>query len=60
VVDLAAYHAAFLAAAAVALVGSVVALTINDADASATMVRRRAGREVQRTRTRSPAPEPAS
>jgi len=59
-VNLAAYHAAFLATAAVALVGSVVALTINDADAAATMVRRRAGREAQRTHTRSPAPEPAS
>ena len=38
--DLTAYHAAFLVAAAIALVGSVVALTIRDADAAATMVRR--------------------
>ena len=46
VAHLAAYHAAFLAAAGVALVGAVVALTINDGDASATMVRRRARPEV--------------
>ena len=38
--NLAAYHAAFLVAAGVALVGSVAALTISDADAAATMVRR--------------------
>ena len=40
VANLAAYHAAFLVAAGVALIGSAVALTINDADAAATMVRR--------------------
>jgi EmrB/QacA subfamily drug resistance transporter len=34
-----AYHAAFLAAAGIALIGALVALTINDADAAATMVR---------------------
>jgi MFS family permease len=39
--DLAAYHAAFLAAAGVAVVGAVVALTIHDVDAASTMVRRR-------------------
>jgi MFS family permease len=39
--DLAAYHVAFLAAAGVAVVGAVVALTIHDADAASTMVRRR-------------------
>ena len=39
--DLAGYHAAFLVAAGVALVGAAVALTIKDADAAATMVRRR-------------------
>jgi MFS family permease len=38
--DLAGYHAAFLVAAALAAVGVVVALTIHDADAAATMVRR--------------------
>ena len=37
--NLAAYHAAFLTAAGLALVGSAVALTIKDADAAATMVR---------------------
>jgi EmrB/QacA subfamily drug resistance transporter len=39
--DLAGYHAAFLVAAGVALVGAAVALTIKDVDAAATMVRRR-------------------
>jgi EmrB/QacA subfamily drug resistance transporter len=39
--DLAAYHVAFLAAAGVAVAGAVVALTIHDADAASTMVRRR-------------------
>ncbi len=38
--DLAAYHAAFLVAAALAAVGAAVALTIHDADAAATMIRR--------------------
>ncbi len=38
--DLAGYHAAFLVAAGVSLVGAAVALTIHDADAAATMVRR--------------------
>ena len=38
--DLAAYHAAFLVAAALAAVGAAVALTIHDADAASTMVRR--------------------
>ncbi len=42
--NLAAYHAAFLAGAGIALVGAVVALTINDADAAATMVRRMSAR----------------
>src|ERR1019366_7845169 len=37
---LAGYHAAFLVAAGVSLVGAAVALTIHDADAAATMVRR--------------------
>jgi MFS family permease len=38
--SLAAYHDAFLAAAAVALLAIAAALTIRDADAAATMVRR--------------------
>jgi len=38
--DLGAYHAAFLTAAGLALLGAAVALTIKDADAQATMVRR--------------------
>lgn len=38
--DLAGYHVAFLVAAALAAVGIVVALTIHDADAAATMIRR--------------------
>jgi MFS family permease len=38
--NLAAYHAAFLVAAGLAAAGAVVALTIHDADAAATMVRR--------------------
>jgi EmrB/QacA subfamily drug resistance transporter len=58
-VNLAAYHAAFLTAAAVALVGSLVALTINDADAAATMVRRRFTHPRSAT-SRSPAPTEAA
>ena len=38
--NLTAYHAAFLTAGAVALIGSGVSLTIKDADAAATMVHR--------------------
>jgi Na+/melibiose symporter-like transporter len=60
VANLTAYHAAFLAAAGVALVGSFVALTINDADASATMVRRRAKEFRPAAATPSPSVEPAS
>jgi MFS family permease len=52
VANLAAYHAAFLAAAAVALAASALALTINDADAAATMVRPGA----HRSRARPPEP----
>ncbi len=43
--NLAAYHAAFLTAAGLALIGAGVALTIHDADAAATMVGRFARRE---------------
>ena len=39
--NLAAYHLAFLLAAGIAVAGAVVALSIHDADAAATMVRRR-------------------
>jgi EmrB/QacA subfamily drug resistance transporter len=41
VANLAAYHATFLVAAGIALVGAAIALTIHDADAAVTMVRRR-------------------
>lgn len=40
--DLAGYHAGFLMAAGFAVLGAILALTISDADASATIVRRRA------------------
>jgi EmrB/QacA subfamily drug resistance transporter len=49
-----AYHAAFLTAAAVALVAAVCALTVSDADAAATMVRRR-----RTSRTTAVTPQPA-
>jgi len=42
--NLAAYHVAFLVAASLAAAGAVVALTIHDADAAATMVRRGSSR----------------
>ncbi len=45
VANLNAYHAAFLTAAGLALMGAGVALTIHDVDASATMVRRLTHRE---------------
>jgi EmrB/QacA subfamily drug resistance transporter len=45
--DLAAYHAAFLVAAALAVVGAAVALTIHDADAASTMIRRGSRRTSQ-------------
>jgi hypothetical protein len=38
--DLTSYHVAFLVAAGLAVMGAAVALTIHDADAAATMVRR--------------------
>ena len=47
--DLTAYHAAFLVAAATALIAALCALTISDAEAAATIVPR------QRRRGRSPA-----
>ncbi len=60
VANLAAYHAAFLAAAVVALAGAAVALTINDADAAATMVRRRAKQFRPPSRKPTPAVDPAT
>jgi hypothetical protein len=54
---LTAYHYAFLAAAAVAVLGALVALTVNDADASQTMVRR--GRRAT-SQTTQPAPVPVA
>jgi len=57
--NLTAYHAAFVATAVVALIGSAVALTIKDADASATMVRRGARRPARRG-AKPAAVEPAS
>jgi MFS family permease len=41
--NLTAYHVAFLIAAGIALAGAAVALTIHDADAAATIVRRSRG-----------------
>jgi EmrB/QacA subfamily drug resistance transporter len=55
--NLAAYHAGFLAAAAVAVIAAAVAFTIHDADAAATMVPRRGGPAVKQAE--EPAPEPA-
>jgi len=56
--DLSAYHAAFLAGAASALLGALAALTVHDEDAAKTMVRR--GRLARQTRVREPAPVPAA
>jgi EmrB/QacA subfamily drug resistance transporter len=60
VANLAAYHAAFLVASVIAVAGSAVALTIKDADAAATMVRRgsRPGKTVAATPTGAAAPAP--
>ena len=52
--NLTAYHAAFLAAAGIALVASAMALTINDADAAATMVRRGKPKAETETETEDP------
>jgi len=43
--DLAGYHAAFVVAAGIAILASLTALTVHDADAAATMVRRRRAKE---------------
>jgi Na+/melibiose symporter-like transporter len=53
--NLDAYHAAFLVAAGVALVGAAVALTIKDVDAAATMVRRSRGKPEPSPATLEPA-----
>jgi EmrB/QacA subfamily drug resistance transporter len=45
--DLTAYHGSFLAAAVVTVIAAGVALTVPDADAAATMVRRRRRRTVE-------------
>jgi EmrB/QacA subfamily drug resistance transporter len=60
--DLGAYHAAFLTAAVLALLGSAVALTIEDADARATMVRRvaRPERQADQPAGRRHAADPAA
>jgi EmrB/QacA subfamily drug resistance transporter len=50
--NLAAYHAAFLTAAGIALVAGAIALTIKDADAASTMVRR--------VTAKVPAPSPST
>jgi MFS family permease len=57
--NLAAYHAAFLTGAAVALIGAGVALTIHDADAAATMVRRGTRRSRSETTPAEVALDPA-
>ncbi len=62
--NLAAYHAAFLVAAATALIAAVCALTVSDAEAAPTIVPRRRRRPrpsspTRRTRCRRPAPEGA-
>ncbi|MGO9028330.1 MAG: MDR family MFS transporter [Acidimicrobiales bacterium] len=58
--DLAGYHAAFLTAAGIALIGSVVALTVKDADAAATMVRRVPREKARAGPEPAPAPAPAA
>ena len=55
--NLSAYHGAFLLASVVAVAGALVSLTVNDADAVQTMVRR--GR-LARPDPRQPAPVPAA
>jgi EmrB/QacA subfamily drug resistance transporter len=58
--NLSAYHAAFLTAAGMALVASVVALTIHDVDAASTMVlRSRPAREPRRSADVVAAPQAA-
>ena len=54
--NLAAYHAAFLTAAGIALITSAIALTIHDADAASTMVRRGKPKAETETETGDPSP----
>jgi len=54
--NLAAYHAAFLTAAGIALITSAIALTIHDADAASTMVRRGKPKAETETETEDPSP----
>jgi EmrB/QacA subfamily drug resistance transporter len=56
--NLSAYHAAFLAGAASALLGALAALTVHDEDAAKTMVRR--GRLARQSRIPETAPVPAA
>jgi hypothetical protein len=58
--NLAAYHIAFLVAAATALVAAVCALTISDAEAAPTIVPRQRRRAVPATRSEAPQPVPAA
>ena len=59
--NLTAYHAAFLVAAATALVAAVCALTVSDAEAAATIVPRRRRRSGRRPLKRdAPQPVPAA
>jgi EmrB/QacA subfamily drug resistance transporter len=54
VANLAAYHAAFLTAAGIALIAAAIALTIRDADAASTMVRRETTKVPARAPSESP------
>jgi EmrB/QacA subfamily drug resistance transporter len=58
--NLAAYHAAFLVAAATALAAAVCALTISDADAAPTIVPRRRRQTVLAAQPDAPQPVPAA
>jgi EmrB/QacA subfamily drug resistance transporter len=57
--NLTAYHVAFLVAAAVALLAGVCALTVNDAQAAGTMVRRSRASRPQAVPSQAPEPVPA-
>jgi EmrB/QacA subfamily drug resistance transporter len=55
--DMTAYHLAFFTAALFALIAAAFALTIHDADAAETIVRRRRGRPAPAPRAAIPVPE---
>jgi EmrB/QacA subfamily drug resistance transporter len=60
--DLAGYHAGFLVAAGIALIGSLVSLSVKDEDAAATMVMRTGHKppaDAEPVRVPAPAPAPA-